>query len=108
MSLIKVTPIALQKIKDLLIKSNKNSLFFSIKGGGCNGFNYNFKPTDEPIKKLDEQVVIDDVSIQICGGSLLHIIGTTIDYEESVMGSMFVFKNPNATSQCGCGTSFGI
>lgn len=108
MSLIKITPIALRKIKDLLMSSQKKSLLFSIKGGGCNGFNYDFKPTNESLKNNDEQVIIDNIPIQICGSSLFHIIGTTIDYEESVMGTMFIFKNPNAKSQCGCGTSFGV
>ena len=106
--LITITPLAINRLKHILKITNSNAIKFRIKGGGCNGFNYELKPTNNLPDKLDEHVNIDNVDIHICGSSLLHIIGTNIDYKEDIMGSLFTFDNPNANSQCGCGTSFGI
>ncbi len=76
-----------------------------VKGGGCSGFSYlldlteSQKDTDETFEQHGVKVICDPKS-------LLYLAGTTIDFRDEVMGRGFVFTNPNATSSCGCGSSF--
>jgi iron-sulfur cluster assembly protein len=105
-NVITVTKMASQKISSILQKSEKKAVKFYVKGGGCNGFNYKLKPTDEIPDKLDEIVKVDDIEIHVCNSSLMHLLGTTIDWTEDIMGQGFTFQNPMAQSKCGCGTSF--
>lgn len=108
-SLITVTQSASRQFQNIL-KSNVRykGFYFGIKNGGCNGFEYDLLPMTELSKKTkyDEIFEINKVPIQICGHSLLHIIGTDIDWNEDVMAKKFIFNNPNAINKCGCGTSF--
>ncbi len=97
---------AIHKLESILLKSNKNAIRFYVKGGGCNGFNYKLKPTNEIPDNLDEIVKIDGVEIHICNSSTMHLLGTHIDWKEDIMGQGFHFENPMAQSKCGCGTSF--
>jgi len=79
----------------------------SVDGGGCSGFQYGFnlvaapEPDDIVIERDGAKVVIDPVSLQFLGGS-------EIDFIDDLIGQSFAVKNPNATSSCGCGTSFSI
>ena len=107
-NIIKITPNAIKKLSELKKTHNCNALKFYIKGGGCNGFNYMLEPTNDKPDKLDEIFKENDVELHICNESLLHILGTEIDWCEDIMGSAFKFDNPNAKSSCGCGTSFGV
>jgi len=104
--IITVTAKATQKLQTILKESNKKALQFYVKGGGCNGFNYKLKPTDEIPNKLDEIVKIEDFEIHVCNNSIMHLLGTKIDWKEDIMGQGFCFENPMAHSKCGCGTSF--
>lgn len=104
--IITITNVALNKLHNILERTKHNAIRFSIKGGGCNGFNYELTPTNNLPNKLDEIVKIKNVEIHVCNKSLIHIIGTNIDWKEDVMGSSFQFDNPMAKSNCGCGTSF--
>jgi len=78
-----------------------------VKGGGCSGFSYlldlteNQKETDETFEHFGVTVIVDPKS-------LLYLDGTTIDFKDEVMGRGFVFQNPNATTSCGCGSSFSV
>ena len=85
-------------------------MLISIKGGGCNGFNYNFTPLESNKKtdKLDEVIKIDNTNIHLCGTSLMYLMGTHIDYKKDIMGEKFDFTNNNISSKCGCGTSFNF
>jgi iron-sulfur cluster assembly accessory protein len=83
-----------------------NHILFSVEGGGCNGFRYNLEPISDEPKKIDEIIKLDDFKINVCGKSLLYLLGTTIDWKEDFMGSRFEFDNPNAAAKCGCGTTF--
>lgn len=104
---VKIRPLAKMKMIDILRQHQTRSLLFSVKGGGCNGFNYHFQPTNDEAQKTDEVVRIDrDHSLIVCGKSLLHIFGVEIDYKEGIMGTGFEFDNPNALGKCGCGKSF--
>ena len=92
----------------LLIANNNNvkNLLFYVKGGGCNGFNYKLKPMYEEPEKLDEIVKFDTFNLVVCSSSMLHLLGTSIDWKKDIMGETFHFENPNAGAKCGCGTSF--
>ena len=117
-NIISLTIPALKKLSAIAKENNCKNLLFSIKGGGCNGFTYKFSPTNDVADKLDEVYCLkekikemDDVnspleSIHVCGKSLIHILGTEIDWKKDIMGETFVFNNPMAQSSCGCGTSF--
>ncbi len=104
--IITISEMALNKLGTILKEHNKLAIRFSVKGGGCNGFNYQLKPTNKPAEKLDEVVKIDNVEIHVCNSSIMHLLGTKIDWTEDIMGQGFKFENPMAQSKCGCGTSF--
>lgn len=85
-------------------------LRIAVKGGGCNGFSYDFQLTTER-KKDDIDVVnpsFPNVTVWVPEASLILMQGSVIDFEETLAASQFVVKNPNAKSQCGCGSSFGV
>ena len=79
----------------------------SVSGGGCSGFQYLFA-LDE--KREDGDVVVerDGVAVVVDGMSLMYVLGSELDFVEDLTGSYFKVKNPNASSSCGCGTSFAI
>ena len=104
--LLKITEKALSQLKNIKKNYNTKYILFGIKSGGCNGFDYYLKPTNTSPKKYDELFIKDDVNIILCNKSLLYILGTEIDYNSDILGSSFKFKNPNAKSTCGCGSSF--
>ena len=101
------TDSAASKVKDLIDEEGNPDLKLRVfvTGGGCSGFQYGFT--------FDEVVNEDDTSLQKNGVTLLidpmsyqYLVGAEIDYTEGLEGSQFVIKNPNATSTCGCGSSF--
>ena len=105
--MINVTPAAASKINELLAEENKPGagLRVFVQGGGCSGFQYGFT--------FDEQANDDDTVMQKNGVTLLidamsyqYLVGAEIDYKEDLEGAQFVIKNPNATTTCGCGSSF--
>ena len=77
-----------------------------VKGGGCSGFSYSLDLTESMNDEVDEHWQQDGVDIVCDSKSLLYLDGTKIDFKDEVMGRGFVFQNPNATSTCGCGSSF--
>lgn len=105
-NLIKITTIACKKLATIASSENVPSIIFRIKGGGCNGFNYVLEPTNERPDKLDEIIERPGYKLIICNASLMHILGTHIDWKKDVMGEGFSFDNPMALAKCGCGTSF--
>ena len=109
-NLITISNIALGKIRNIIKNNKSNAILLSVKGGGCNGFNYELTPLEKNIKtnKLDEIVKYDDVNIHLCGRSLMYLMGTHIDYKTDIMGERFDFLNQNISSKCGCGTSFNF
>jgi iron-sulfur cluster assembly protein len=83
----------------------KIRLRVGVKGGGCSGFSYLLDLT-ETQKDSDEIFEQHGIKIIVDPKSLLYLGGTTIDFKDEIMGRGFVFQNPNATSTCGCGSSF--
>lgn len=77
-----------------------------VKGGGCSGFSYMLDLTEEAKGDGDKELESNGVKMLIDEKSSLYLDGTEIDFKDEVMGRGFVFKNPNATSTCGCGSSF--
>jgi iron-sulfur cluster insertion protein len=98
---------AAAKVKQLIeeegIPGLKLRVFVS--GGGCSGFQYGFT-FDETTNEDDTTVEKNGVSLLIDAMSFQYLVGSEIDYQEGLQGSQFVIKNPNATTTCGCGSSF--
>ena len=87
------------------LEADKIRLRVGVKGGGCSGFSYLLDLT-ETQKETDEVFEQHGIKIIIDPKSLLYLSGTKIDFKDEIMGRGFVFNNPNATSSCGCGSSF--
>jgi iron-sulfur cluster assembly protein len=77
-----------------------------VKGGGCSGFSYMLDLTEEPKGEMDEEMDCHGIKVLCDMKSYLYLNGVEIDFKDEVMGRGFVFKNQNATSTCGCGSSF--
>ena len=107
-SVITLTQSAIQQCLTIINHHKSKALHLSVKSGGCNGFQYKFDPTNDPLDKNDELYTdpSERLSIYVCGTSLLHLLGTEIDWKRDIMGEAFHFNNPKAIQQCGCGTSF--
>ena len=94
-------------IKDSELPAESTRLRVGVKGGGCSGFSYMLGLTEEDPTEADEQLESHGIKILVDNKSLLYLEGTEIDYrDEGPLRQGFVFKNPNATSSCGCGSSF--
>ena len=104
---VRVTLAAKAQLLQLLHKHESQAALFSVEGGGCNGLRYRLQPTHEAKSKLDEEVPLgDDRVLRVCGKSLVHVMGTEIDWKDDFMGESFHFENPNTASTCGCGSTF--
>ena len=89
------------------LDADKVRLRVGVKGGGCSGFSYILDLT-ETQKDSDEVFEQHGVKIICDPKSLLYLSGTTVDFKDEIMGRGFVFTNPNATTSCGCGSSFAV
>ena len=107
---ISLTELAANKIKEIIkeqsLPDGLTKLRVAVKGGGCSGFSYMLDLTEEAKSESDEEIDSQGIKILVDNKSLLYLNGTEIDFRDEVMASGFVFKNPNATSSCGCGSSF--
>jgi len=106
---ISLTDRAATKVRELRDEEGNADLKLRvyITGGGCSGFSYGFT-FDESVKDDDTLVNNGDVSLLVDAMSIQYLAGSQVDYESGLMGSRFVVSNPNATSTCGCGSSFSI
>ena len=116
MSVESFTPMALQfthgaahKVKSLVDEEGNDRLKLRVfvTGGGCSGFQYGFT-FDEDVADDDTIVEREGVSLVVDPMSFQYLAGAEVDYQEGLEGSRFVIKNPNATTTCGCGSSFSI
>ena len=104
--MINVSKTAKSILLKTINKDNGIGMLLYLKGGGCNGFTYNFKVIKEDIQIINnESIQLDNRKIYLCNSSLMFLIGTNIDYVEDIMGSRFVFTNNKIDTKCGCGTS---
>lgn len=102
----KVTDRAFARLAEIDASGQGQALRVAVEGGGCSGFQYEIKldaPEDDDLllSKDGETVVIDEVSLPFLSNAV-------IDFTEELIGARFVIENPNATSSCGCGTSFSM
>jgi len=106
---LSITTRAAGRISKLMAEEGSDALMFriAVSGGGCSGFQYGFSLDDS---KLEDDVLFerDGVKVVVDTTSLELIRGGEVDFVEELVGSYFQVKNPNATSTCGCGTSFAV
>jgi iron-sulfur cluster assembly protein len=105
---IALTETAAKEIKTIIKDqglSEQAALRVGVKGGGCSGFSYVLDLTEDAAE-TDEVMESHGIKVLADRKSYLYLNGTEIDFKDEVMGRGFVFKNPNATHTCGCGSSF--
>ena len=98
---------AAAKVKQLIDEEGNAALKLRVfvQGGGCSGFQYGFT-FDEVVNEDDTTMERNGVMLLIDSMSYQYLVGAEIDYKEDIEGAQFVIKNPNATTTCGCGSSF--
>ena len=103
------TSAAARKVQELIMEeANPNlKLRVYISGGGCSGFQYGFSFDEE---RADDDIAVDNdgVTLLIDPLSFQYLMGAEVDYSESLQGAQFVIRNPNASTTCGCGSSFSV
>jgi iron-sulfur cluster insertion protein len=101
------TDAAAAKVADLIAEEGNPDLKLRVfvQGGGCSGFQYGFT-FDEIVNEDDTTMVKNGVKLLIDSMSYQYLVGAEIDYKDDLEGAQFVIKNPNATTTCGCGSSF--
>lgn len=104
-----VTDSAIRRVTELIAAEGNPALKLRIQvlGGGCSGFQYDFKLDEE---QADDDLVYgrDGVDVLIDPVSIEYLQGSQFDFVEDLIGSSFQVSNPNATASCGCGTSFSV
>ena len=105
--MINLTEEANKHLSRIVRDQDVKGIQLGVKGGGCAGFTYEWDTlTDIPEKHA--VIPLLDGNLYVRPEALMFLLGVTIDYTDGINGSYIVFKNPNATSQCGCGESFGV
>ena len=98
---------AINRIKEISLKEKQKYFRISVDGGGCQGFSYKFD-FDQNIKTNDKLFKFNDIEVIIDDTSLGFLKGSQLDFVNDMIGSYFKVTNPNASSTCGCGTSFSV
>ncbi len=103
------TDAAADKVSELIQEEANPELKLRVfvSGGGCSGFQYGFT-FDEQVEEGDSQVENRGVTLLIDPMSVQYLMGAEIDYKEDLQGAQFIIRNPNATTTCGCGSSFSV
>lgn len=106
---IKISETVVGKVAEMLAEEGDPALQLRIfvTGGGCSGFQYGFAFDDE---KKDDDIRVERgaITVVVDAMSLQYLMGAEIDYEDNLEGARFVIRNPNASSTCGCGSSFSV
>jgi iron-sulfur cluster assembly protein len=103
---VEVTPKAVRKIREAFAREGvAGGLRLGVLGGGCSGLSYQFKFANAP-RANDHVFEFDGVSVFVDPKSMVFLDGMTLDWTDSLIQSGFVFNNPHAQKNCGCGTSF--
>jgi iron-sulfur cluster assembly accessory protein len=107
---INLSESAAKEIRNIIdqqgMPAEQTKLRVAVKGGGCSGFSYTLDLVEDAAGEMDEELESNGVKILCDMKSFIYLNGVEIDFKDEVMGRGFVFKNPNATSTCGCGSSF--
>jgi len=103
------TDAAASKVHELIEEEDNPGLMLRVfvAGGGCSGFQYGFT-FDEKVEDGDSSIVNQGVTLLVDPMSVQYLMGAEIDYKEDLQGAQFVIRNPNATTTCGCGSSFTV
>jgi iron-sulfur cluster assembly accessory protein len=106
---IALTPAAAARVAAIAARQGREAarLRLSVDGGGCAGFQYRFELADGP-QADDIEVLTDGVGLLVDSISLPLVAGSVVDFVENLGGAAFQVRNPNAASNCGCGTSFSV
>jgi iron-sulfur cluster insertion protein len=106
---MQLTPSAVTKLQELFVEENNPNIKLRVfvQGGGCSGFQYGFT-FDEDQAEDDFDFAAGDVRVLVDSMSMQYLQGANIDYQESLQGASFVINNPQATTTCGCGSSFAV
>jgi iron-sulfur cluster assembly protein len=107
---ISVTEKAALQIKKVMEENkipDNNGLRIGVKGGGCSGLSYSLG-FDSEAREGDSIIETNGVKIFVDGKSLFYLSGTQLDFTDGLNGRGFVFNNPNAAKECGCGNSFAV
>ncbi len=105
---VSLTDSAARRIAAILADEADGSMLrVAVSGGGCSGFQYGFTFDDT---RAEDDLVIEKngVTVLIDSMSLMYLAGAEIDFVDDLIGSSFQIRNPNATAQCGCGSSFAV
>lgn len=107
--MLNVTDNCVQKVRELIQEEGNPDLKLRVfvQGGGCSGFQYGFT-FDEVQNEDDWDLDIQGIKFLVDSMSAQYLQGANIDYVEDIQGSSFTIKNPNATTTCGCGSSFNV
>jgi iron-sulfur cluster insertion protein len=107
--MMNILPSAVTKLQELFAEENNPNIKLRVfvQGGGCSGFQYGFT-FDEDQGEDDFDFAAGDVRVLIDSMSMQYLQGADIDYQESLQGASFVINNPQATTTCGCGSSFAV
>ena len=108
-SLLQLSERAIDKVRSLIAEEENDELKLRVfvTGGGCSGFQYGFT-FDELAADDDTAVEKEGVTVLVDPMSYQYLVGAEVDYTEGLEGSRFVVNNPNASTTCGCGSSFSI
>lgn len=101
------TDSAVEKVRELILEEGNPELKLRVfvHGGGCSGFQYGFS-FEEAVNEDDTVMEKGGVTLLVDAMSYQYLVGAEIDYKDDLEGAQFVIKNPNATTTCGCGSSF--
>ncbi|MCC5809284.1 MAG: iron-sulfur cluster insertion protein ErpA [Ectothiorhodospiraceae bacterium] len=103
------TDSAASKVRELIEEESNDKLKLRVyvAGGGCSGFQYGFT-FDENVEDGDTTMEKNGVTLVVDPMSVQYLMGAEIDYVEGIQGAQFVIRNPNASTTCGCGSSFSV
>jgi iron-sulfur cluster assembly accessory protein len=106
--MITLTPRAVTELQDLIKSQDKtgSALRVWVAGGGCSGLSYGMALDDSEPESDDKVFEQEGIKIYVDGLSLNYMEGSSVDYVDDTLGGGFKIENPNATSSCGCGSSF--
>lgn len=106
---VELTEAAKDRVRDLIVEraDGKHWLRMAVRGGGCSGLMYDLDWTENPAEG-DKEFTFDDVKVCVDRKSYLFLNGITLDFEDSLVRSGFIFHNPEAKRSCSCGESFTV
>ena len=106
---VNVTPSAARRIAEIIKEDGNPAMMLriAVQGGGCSGFQYSFT-LDDTRGEDDQAIERDGVTVLVDSTSLGLMAGAEVDFVEEMIGASFQIRNPNATSSCGCGSSFSV